>query len=72
MSRSSESTSYMMTLSVNASGDSDFSFSARISSSFIWRSTSSSLPMKQHSCPVSGQASPTPRPRSTASALHSA
>ena len=61
MSFSSERTSYMMTLSTNASGSSlsfcCFSFSARMTSSRRFFSTVPSSPIKQQNCFVLAQPS---------------
>ena len=72
MSFSSESTSYIMTLSVNAPSGSAFSFATRMASPSMALRTSASSPMKQHSSCFSGQLKPMPRPWSTACASHSA
>ena len=74
ISFNSLSTSYMMTVSVKASGASPCAdcFSAVICSCSSARSTAYSSPMKQQSSEVSGQARPMPSPSSSRSAPHSA
>src|SRR5574344_124822 len=74
ISRSSERTSYMITLSAKGSGSSPCSRSLApaMASCSISCSTAYSSPIKQQSCFVPGQARPMPLPCSSLSAPHSA